>query len=167
MLLYHASNTIVKHPVVVNRFATLDFGTGFYTTTNRDQACDFARKVFVRRGRKGAPAVSVYEFDSQAARTTLEVLEFRQSDEAWLEFVVHNRAYGRDPKCTADIIIGPVANDDVFETVALYERGQIDAQAAVKRFKVKELFDQVLFCNMDALAFLSFVEPLDVEGADG
>ena len=49
------------------------------------------------------------------------------------------------------------SNDDVFETVALYEAGIIGEDAAIERFKVKDLFDQVLFCNERALGYLSFV----------
>ena len=45
MILYHGSNVIVKQ----NRF--LDFGFGFYTTTNRKQAENFALKVAERRKR--------------------------------------------------------------------------------------------------------------------
>ena len=164
MKLYHASNMVVREPVIMNRFATLDFGTGFYTTTNADPAAEFAVKVYRRRGRKGRPIVNIYEFDEVAARAVLSILEFEGPDKEWLEFIVHNRRLGRDPACEADIIIGPVANDDVFETITLYEAGQIDAESALKRFKVKALFNQVLFCNMESLAFLAFETSMEIEG---
>lgn len=50
MILYHGSNLTVSEPrlIVQNRF--LDFGFGFYTTTNRVQAISFAKKVTNRRG---------------------------------------------------------------------------------------------------------------------
>lgn len=50
MKLYHGSNTIVDKPtlVVQNRF--LDFGYGFYTTANREQAEKFAHKIALNRG---------------------------------------------------------------------------------------------------------------------
>ena len=165
MRLYHASNMTVERPRIVNRFATLDFGTGFYTTTNEEQARDFAVKTFFRRKKTGAPTVNVYEIDAEEARKQLEILEFAAADVEWLRFVVHNRREGRDPRCHADMIIGPVANDDVFETVALYESGLIDEETAIARFKVKELFDQVLFCNEHALSMLSFVTSAVIEVA--
>ena len=86
----------------------------------------------------------------------MQTLRFDGPDEAWLAFVVHNRRKGRDSACRADLIIGPVANDDVFQTVALYEAGQIDAEAAIKRFKIKTLFNQYLFVNEKALGYLTF-----------
>ena len=41
MIIYHGSNLTVETPkiLVPNRY--LDFGTGFYTTTNFDQALSF------------------------------------------------------------------------------------------------------------------------------
>ena len=154
---------LVERPRIMNRFATLDFGTGFYTTTNEEQAREFAVKTYFRRKRAGTPTVNVYEIDADEARKKLEILEFCAPDEGWLRFVVHNRREGRSPSCTADMIIGPVVNDDVFETVALFEAGFIDERAAIERFKVKELFNQVLFCNERALSLLFFVNSTEIE----
>lgn len=50
MLLYHASNVEVRFPMLVESNRMLDFGPGFYTTTNREQAVRFARSVVARRG---------------------------------------------------------------------------------------------------------------------
>lgn len=38
MILYHGSNTIVEKPKLVEQNRFLDFGYGFYTTTNESQA---------------------------------------------------------------------------------------------------------------------------------
>ncbi len=156
MELYHASTVSIEHPVILNRHNCLDFGTGFYTTASRIQAEDFARRVYYRRGQEGRPTVNVYVFDEATAQRDLQTLRFDGPDESWLDFVVHNRRKGRDSSCGADLIIGPVANDDVFQTVALYEAGQIDAEAAIKRFKIKTLFNQYLFVNEKALGYLTF-----------
>lgn len=42
MLLYHGSNIIVEKPKMIQSNRFLDFGTGFYTTTNYKQALNFA-----------------------------------------------------------------------------------------------------------------------------
>ena len=64
MKLYLGSNVTVEKPklIVQNRF--LDFGNGFYTTTNYEQAINFAEKVAKRKG--GTATVSVYEFDCES-----------------------------------------------------------------------------------------------------
>ena len=44
MILYHGSNVIVDQPKLIRQNRYLDFGFGFYTTTNREQAVNFAQK---------------------------------------------------------------------------------------------------------------------------
>ena len=45
MILYHGSNAIVEKPKLIEQNRFLDFGYGFYTTTNKDQAENFSKKV--------------------------------------------------------------------------------------------------------------------------
>jgi hypothetical protein len=45
MTLYHGSSVIVKTPKLRHSIRALDFGNGFYTTTNEKQAIQFARKI--------------------------------------------------------------------------------------------------------------------------
>jgi hypothetical protein len=164
MLLYHASAQIVAKPVIFNRFKTLDFGAGFYTTENEEQAREFALKVYLRRGRSGEPTVNVYQYDEARSSDQLTIKRYREPDREWLDFVVANRRSGRT-KDFADIIIGPVANDNLFEVITLYEGGQIDADVAIKRFKVKHLFNQVLFCNARSLEYLKFKSAYTLEAS--
>jgi hypothetical protein len=42
MTLYHGSDQIIKNPELRPSIRTLDFGAGFYTTTNKEQAANFA-----------------------------------------------------------------------------------------------------------------------------
>jgi hypothetical protein len=138
MLLYHASLETVETPIIFNRYKTLDFGTGFYTTPNENQAEEFAIKAFLRRGRRGVPTVNVYEYDESRAFVAFNVRTFDEPNPQWLEFVAYNRRNGRTTDGT-DIIIGPVADDDVFEVITLYESGQLDQKTAIERFKVSSL----------------------------
>jgi hypothetical protein len=38
MIVYHGSDAVVEKPVLLTPKHTLDFGAGFYTTTNKEQA---------------------------------------------------------------------------------------------------------------------------------
>lgn len=91
MILYHGSNVIVSQPKLIHQNRFLDFGFGFYTTTNKAQAVAFADKVFKRR-KEGEKVVSIYEFDEQRAFEECAVLRFDFPDEEWLDFVSENRA---------------------------------------------------------------------------
>ena len=66
MILYHGSNVIVEHPKLVKQNRFLDFGFGFYTTTNREQAENFALKVAERR-KEGEAILNIYEIDEKEA----------------------------------------------------------------------------------------------------
>ena len=57
-MLYHGSNVEVAHPELIEQNHTLDFGFGFYTTTNLDQARQFAEKVVDRNAGLGVATVS-------------------------------------------------------------------------------------------------------------
>ena len=66
MILYHGSNVTVEKPVLVKQNRFLDFGFGFYTTTNKEQAKDFAVKVTDKR-KNGTATLNIYEVDETKA----------------------------------------------------------------------------------------------------
>jgi hypothetical protein len=106
--LYHGSSVIVEKLILLLEQRALDFGSGFYTTTNKAQAEVFARKVGERRG-AAICYVSVYEIaDIDTLKKELSVLDFAEPNDAWLDFVFENRAnsYNRPHY---DIVRGPVA----------------------------------------------------------
>lgn len=159
MILYHGSNTIVEKPKIIEQNRFLDFGYGFYTTTNKAQAENFAKKVVVRRG--GKPIVNVYEIDDNAVIKLLKVKRFNAPDEEWLDFVSANRN-GTYAGEQYDLIIGAVANDDVYRTFQVYSAGLLSKEQAIESLKIKKLFDQYVFATSKALSFLKFLEALEV-----
>ena len=62
MTVYHGSNVAVSTPKILKPNRELDFGNGFYTTTNLDQAIGFAKRVTLNR-KTGVATVSSYEVD--------------------------------------------------------------------------------------------------------
>ena len=57
-----------------------------------------------------------------------------------------------------DIVVGPVANDDVYRTLALYREGEISKEETLARLKIKQLYNQLVFATPMALAFIRFVK---------
>ena len=90
MTLYHGSNVEVLEPKILTPNRGLDFGNGFYTTTNHDQAVAFAKRVTRNRG-TGSATVSVYEIDEVTAFQVCNVVRFDGVCDAWLDFVCDNR----------------------------------------------------------------------------
>ena len=91
MTLYHGSNTEVAVPRLLRSVRTLDFGPGFYTTMNRDQAVQFAEKVVDRNEGSGVATLNIYDLDEKVAFSLFETIRFDAPNESWLDFVVDNR----------------------------------------------------------------------------
>ena len=154
MILFHGSNLAVSEPRLVAQNRFLDFGYGFYTTTNRFQAVSFADKVTKRR-REGSPTVSIYALDEEKAFAACSVLRFDAPDEAWLDFVSDNRA-GKYTGQSYDFVYGPVANDDVYTTFTLYAAGILSKEQTIEALKIKNLYNQLVLTSEKALSFLRF-----------
>lgn len=156
MILYHGSIELVECPEIRRGDNFLDFGVGFYTTTSYEQAERWAKNK-MRRNNVDTGYVSFYSFDLDNAKVELEMKNFEQADEKWLTFVVNNRA-GNNKKEGVDMHIGPVADDNVYQTIRLFETGAYDAEYTVKKLKTETLRDQWTFYTDRALSFLKFVD---------
>lgn len=154
MILYHGSNLAVEEPKILVSNRYLDFGTGFYTTSNLSQARNFADKVTARKG-EGKGTVSKYEFEENSL-AELKVLSFKSADEAWLDFVSNHR---NGVPCSEeyDLIYGPVADDDIFRTFILYANGILSKEQTLEMLKIKKLFNQYVFASYKALENLKFI----------
>lgn len=154
MILYHGSSVTVEHPKLIRQNRYLDFGFGFYTTTNREQAVDFARRVTWRR-KAGTATLNVYSVDEAVAFKECSLLRFDGPDEAWLDFVAANRQGTYQGK-QHDLIYGAVANDDVYRTITLYMTGVLDKEQTLAALKIRELFNQLVFATEKSLKYLNY-----------
>ena len=164
MIIYHGSTDLVEKPEIRESDTFLDFGTGFYTTTSYEQAERWAR-IKMRRLDKPAGFVSIYEFDFDVAQRETLIRRFEDADMAWLTFVVENRR-GASASDRADMHIGPVADDNVYRSIRLFETGVLDAEETVKRLKTELLHDQWTFHTDKMLSFLKFKGAKEVKRED-
>ena len=156
MKLYHGSIVEVKIPRIMASDHIGDFGSGFYTTTDFEQArrfvntkCDRAK---VLRG-----TISTFEVsDDFPSMPSLNIRIFHEADEEWAKFVLANR---KDTNFSHgyDIVTGPVANDQVYASFTLFENELIDFSELINRLKVRKLTDQVLFHSERSLLLLKFI----------
>lgn len=156
MILYHGSTDPVENPEIRPSETYLDFGTGFYTTTSYEQAERWAR-IKMRRQNTGVGYISIYNFDYEAAKRQADIFRFQSADMEWLTFVVGNRR-GEELFKAADMYIGPVADDNVYRSIRLFETGVLDAEETVKRLKTEVLQDQWTFRTEKMLSFLTCTE---------
>ena len=155
MICYHGSDVIVDIPKVLESKRPLDFGSGFYTTTSKEQAKNWAIKVSYRNNTKHK-CVNMYEFNYDKAKQDLIIVEFDKADEKWLDFICDNRSGKYNGNY--DIVIGPVANDRTMPVISLYFAGIYDVEETIKRLMPQKLCDQYTFRTEKAIKKLKFLE---------
>lgn len=155
MKIYHGGLEIVKIPEIRKPNRTLDYGSGFYTTTSFDQAKDWViRRIKENKVKTGY--VNIYELD-QKQTENLNCLIFDKPTDEWVDFVMKNRTQ-KDFNHNYDIVYGPVANDRVYAAFALFEGGVLNKQELIAELKTYKLVDQYLFHTVDSLKAISFVD---------
>ncbi len=159
MTLYHGSYVAVEKPKLIEPNRTLDFGAGFYTTTNKEQAINFCEIVY-RRHQSGSKIASVYEFD-ESHLDNFSTLKFDSPNESWLDFVFKHRS-GTYTGKQFDLIFGPVADDNIYRTFTLYMTGMLTKEQTLESLKVKRLYNQLVFASEKVLATLKFVRCVDI-----
>lgn len=149
MTVYHGSYASVKEPKLVQSKNTKDFGNGFYCTIIREQAERWAKRY-------DTPIVNTY---TVRMNQELKILEFTDMTEEWLDFIVACR-YGESHDY--DIVIGAMANDQIYNFIADYMDGIITREQfwALARFKYPT--HQINFCTPKALTCLEFISSEEV-----
>lgn len=157
--LYHGSTVAVRKPSLRPGRPNADFGKGFYTTSNLEQAVRWAH-IKQEREEAERAVVSIYEFDeSLLENPDLIIRQFTGADEPWLYFVTDCR---KSRPHEFDLVQGPVANDKVFTTVNLFESGVLSAEAAILQLKAYKTYDQLSFHTDRVIKTLNFVEFIEV-----
>ena len=159
MLLYHGSNVEVRAPHLLKIQRDLDFGKGFYTTSDLEQASKWARRTALRLGQRQS-FVSVYEVEDKKL-FSLRVLRFESPNKDWLRFVAANRK-GNAPVNQWDIVCGPVANDQTMPFLDLFLDGMYDEEEAIRRLLPQKLKDQYTFKTAEAISLLQCKEAISL-----
>ncbi len=159
MIVYHGTTDIIEKPDVAHSKKYLDFGKGFYLTTFEEQAKKWAVRKGMRQGSKAV--VNIYEMKENWKE--YRVLSFESENEKWLDFVGACRR-GEPLNVDYDIIIGNVADDDVFKTVDMYFHGLWDKEKVLEELRYYKMNNQICIVNQDVLdEVLTFRESYEVK----
>ena len=158
--IYHGSFEVVESPEIRQPSRSLDYGSGFYSTTSYEQA---KRLVERRMKDKGMAVgyVNVYELDDIALEN-MKVLLFEKPTVEWVNFVMRNRTE-RGFTHDYDIVYGPVADDSVYTQFTLYEGGIISMTTLIQELKTYKLVDQFLFHTEKSLTAIKFIESIEIQ----
>ena len=176
MRLYHGSNIAIDNINLAMCRPYKDFGQGFYLTDIEKQAEKMAIRVARIYGEK--PIVNIYEIDDDFKDfkdfkdlKDLKIKNFGiQTTEEWARFVMNNRSRvftdiknvlcNKDNKY--DIVIGPVADDNMALLFRQYENEIIDFETLVKGMIYKETSSQYSFHTEKSVKLLRKVMSKDV-----
>ena len=158
MMVYHGSTEIIRNPDIQHSYRPLDFGKGFYVTTNKEQAEFWAKRKCLILGCKNA-VVNIFEMSENISN--LQCKNFGDDLSEWIDFVCYCRDGGKDYE-KYDLIFGKVANDKVFRVVDMYHSGVWDKERAIKEIRAYPNYDQIAFITQKAvnqvLKFTSYEE---------
>jgi hypothetical protein len=158
LILYHGSNKDFNAVDLSMSKDKRDFGRGFYTTTLRKQAEDWAKVLFDRYKGDG---IFIYEAELLLS-DDLSVKTYEGLSEEWLLMVQKNRTMG-GIQHNFDIVQGPVANDITARAIALFIAGIINANEAIERLKYNQINNQVSLHTTAALSHLKIVRKYNCE----
>jgi hypothetical protein len=150
MKLYHTGRIEIREPDVHHGRRNADFGPGFYLTPDLD---------FAMRWVKAESIINEYELDE----TGLTIYRFQRNEE-WFHYIFNNRNYqdGLD----ADVIIGPIANDIIFETYGIISSGYLKTEDAMKLLLIGPEFTQVAIKSEKAISQLRWLGSQKVDRLD-
>ncbi|SFU75256.1 DUF3990 domain-containing protein [Butyrivibrio sp. M55] len=162
MILYHGSNTEIKEINLAMCRPYKDFGQGFYLTVMKEQAEKMAIRVARIYG--GAPVLNVYNIDDDFMGTdSLNIKDFgTETSEEWARFVRNNRSKTytdfANVECNLDnkydIVIGPIADDDMALLFRQYENGVISFENMLTGMIYKKTTNQYSFHTQRAISLL-------------
>jgi hypothetical protein len=167
MILYHGSNVVIEKIDLTKCKPYKDFGAGFYTTPLKEQALAMARRT-VKIYREGKPYLSEFSCDdsifgsSTEKVTPLNIKRFDKPDNEWARFVINNRnqkfsdiqSSDCNADCKYDIVLGPVANDDITALIDVYLSGILSDDALTRELTYRDLSFQVSFHTEKSVAYL-------------
>lgn len=154
MILYHGSNIDIDTPDLSKCRPYKDFGQGFYLTDIKEQAQRIAAKTVKLYG--GTSCLNKFSFDlDKAIEAGLKIKTFDNPCEEWAQFVVMNRdIYTPQPSHDYDIVIGPVADDNIAMLLRRFTKHYIDKEELLKGLTFSEVTSQYFFHTEAALKML-------------
>lgn len=162
MRLYHGSNVVIESINLALCRPYKDFGRGFYLTDIEEQAEKMA--VRVSRIYGGAPVVNAFELpDDFKNIPSIKIKDFGiQTTEEWAKFVMNNRSRAFEDMKSAlcnkdnkyDIVIGPVADDNMALLFRQYENEIIDFDTLLNGMIYKKTSSQYSFHTEKSIKLL-------------
>lgn len=134
MRLYHTGHHELRDPDIHIGRKNADFGQGFYLSP--DDA--FAGK-WVREQKEQEAFVNAYELETEGLR-----VRRLKRDGEWFRYLSRNRAGLPDLWWEDDVIIGPIANDTIYNTLGIFTSGLLPEEQMLALLQIGPAFEQIV-----------------------
>jgi hypothetical protein len=147
MKLFHGGYLEIPSPDIHYGRTNADFGQGFYLS----DSAEFAGR-WVREKTGADIIVNSYELDE----TGLNIKYFDR-DREWFSYVFSNRRSMPDKFNNFDIILGPIANDTIFDTMGIMTSGFLSDEEALRLLCIGPQYRQIVIKSERAAQQLKFI----------
>lgn len=154
IVLFHTGFARIEKPDISIGRVNADFGQGFYLSDNPEFSKRWARE------RKGLITyLNTYELDPNGLR----IKRFRRDTE-WFEYIYANRSGRNDTLTDCDVIIGPIANDTIYDTWGIITSGLIRKEQALRLLSFGPVYTQTVIKTEKGAGALRFVSATELSG---
>lgn len=144
--LYHTGFQVIEQPEVDHGRSNADFGRGFYLSDDEEFSRRWAREL------KGSTTyLNIYDLDTD----DLEIKTFSR-DKEWFGYISANRRGKADELFDWDVIVGPIANDTIYDVLGITTSGLLNEEKALEVLKAGPEYIQVVIKTEKALSHLTF-----------
>ena len=130
--LFHTGYLEIRQPDIRHGRKNADFGQGFYLSPSDEFAGRWAKE---RRG--SAIIVNTYELETDGLK-----IKHLERDAEWFRYIFSNRR-ATDLYPDYDVIIGPIANDTIYDTLGIFTSGFLSEEQALELLKIGPCYEQI------------------------
>ncbi len=144
--LYHSGFAEIRNPDIHYGRKNADFGQGFYLTDDEQFALRWARE-------KNGSDTIINRYVLDPSNLKLQIFE---RNEAWFDYIDQNRHRQPDRYLEADVIIGPIANDTIFNTMGIITSGMLSREESLRLLMIGPAYQQIVIKTEKAVSQLQF-----------
>ena len=154
--LFHTGYAKIPEPDIHYGRTNADFGQGFYLSDNEEFS---KRRARVRKGL--TTYINCYELDTAG----LNIKSFAR-DEEWFGCIYNNRAGYPDALAEYDVIVGPIANDTIYDTGGITTSGLLKREQALQLLLIGPLYIQTVIRTEKAAVQLKFISAEELKSEE-
>lgn len=164
IVLYHGTTADFSVVNLTHCKDKKDFGKGFYTTTDINQAVNLARRMQAREYSDGDAYAKAYVYSFKIDRELLKQYKthtFQTASISWIDYILKNRYSNYRNEIDYDLVIGKVADVvakrvmNSFITQYGMEATKEQKLQLIKALKPDNLTDQFCFKSNDIIEILN------------